>query len=117
MIFDILSKYSSVVSDYQVIKYRFFKTSYEVVLKIYIIDNTTLFVRDYLFADSNRKYSFHWQDPDGDCIYRWDNVPHHQKTTTFPFHKHVGKTETVEDSEVMNLEKVLHFINNNFRKS
>ncbi len=36
MIFDILSKYSSVISDYQVIKYRFFKTSYEVILKITI---------------------------------------------------------------------------------
>jgi len=53
----------------------------------------------------------------GHCIYRWDNVPHHQKTNTFPFHKHIGKTETVEGSEVMNLEKALHFIKNHFRKS
>ena len=112
MIFDILSKYSSVISDYQVIKYRFFKTSYEVILKITIKDDSILFVRDYLFTDGKRKYSFHWQNPDEDCIYRWDNVPHHQKTNTFPFHKHIGKTEIVENSEVMNLEKVLLFIEN-----
>jgi len=62
MIFDVLSKYSSIISNYQVIKYRYFETSYEVVLKISIKDDSILFVRDYLFADGKRKYSFHWQN-------------------------------------------------------
>ena len=74
MILDLISKYSSIVSDYK------------------------------------RKYSFHWQNIDNSCIYRWDNVPHHERIKTFPFHKHVGVSEAIEDSEVMNLEKILLLI-------
>ena len=45
-----------------------------------------------------------------ECINRWENISHYQNIKTFPFHKHVGKNEMIEESEVMNLEKVLEFI-------
>ncbi len=112
MIFGILSGYSSIIEDYKVKKYRLFGTSYELIVEINFKDTSVLFVRDYLFPDGKRKYSFHWQNIEGDCIYRWDNVPHYQDIQTFPFHKHNGKNESIEESEVMNLEKVLQFIKN-----
>lgn len=49
------------------------------------------------------------------CKLRWDNAPHHQNTDTFPFHKHIGKDEKIEDSDIMNLEKVLEYIKNNLQ--
>jgi len=110
MILDLIAEFSSIISDYQIIKYRNFNVSYELVLELEFIDGSKLFARDYLFADGKRKYSFHWQHTEGYCIYRWDNVPHHQNTGTFPFHHHVGEFESVEDSEVMSFKKVLHFI-------
>jgi hypothetical protein len=64
-----------------------------------------------LFADGKRKYSFHWQDEQENCLIRWDSTPHHQDVNTHPFHQHIGKKETVEESEVMNLEKVFDYIN------
>ncbi len=112
MILDLISKYSSIVSDYKVIRYRHFATSYELVAEVLFIDNSKLIMRDYLFSDGKRKYSFHWQGSDSKCIYRWDNVPHHQGIKTFPFHKHIGETEAIEESEVMGLEKVFHFVSN-----
>lgn len=77
-----------------------------------MIEGMTLHVRDYLFTDGSRKYSYHWQDRLCHCKIRWDNAPHHQNTDTFPFHKHIGSTEQVENCEVMNLEKVLEYIKN-----
>jgi hypothetical protein len=112
MILDLIAEFSSVISNYHIIKYRYFSASSELVIEIEFIDDSKLFVKDYLFADGKRKYSFHWQHAEGHCIYRWDNVPHHQNTGTFPFHRHVGKSEKVEDAEVMNLKKALHFISN-----
>ncbi len=35
-----------------------------------------------------RKYSFHWQDADGELICRWDNVRHHMDLPNAPHHLH-----------------------------
>ena len=112
MILDVLSRYSSLIEDYKVIRYRTFEFAYELVAEVLFVDSSTLFIRDYLFSNGNRKYAFHWQSSNGKCIDRWDNVPHHQDIDSFPFHKHVGKSESVENSEVMNLEKILYFMSN-----
>ena len=111
MILDVLLKYPLLITDYNIIRYRTFGLLYELVAEISFTDNSTLYVRDYLFSDCKRKYSFHWQDVAGNCRIRWDNVPHHQDAESFPFHKHVGKLEIVANSEVMNLEKIIRFIN------
>jgi hypothetical protein len=73
-----------------------------------IIDNSSLHIRDYLFRDGSRKYSFHWQDFQGQLIQRWDNSTHHHHIATFPFHRHspVG----IEESEPMTLRKVFENI-------
>ncbi|QTA89677.1 toxin-antitoxin system TumE family protein [Desulfonema magnum] len=73
-------------------------------------DKTLLFVRDYLFSEGSRKYSFHWQDVHGNCILRWDNAPHHQGVSTFPYHRHFGKEEHIQESQPMRLETVLEYI-------
>lgn len=113
MIFDILKKFSFLISSYKISDYDYFATNYKLVIEIHINNKTILYVRDYLFTDGKRKYSFHWQDQSGNCIIRWDNTPHHQDVKTYPFHQHKGEKETVEESEVMNLEKVLEYIEKN----
>ena len=71
-----------------------------------------IFIRDYLFLDGERKYSYHWQNELKECLVRCDNAQHHQEISTYPFHKHIGKDENIEDSEPMNLESVLKYIQN-----
>lgn len=34
------------------------------------------------------KYSFHWQDANGNLKQRWDNAPHHPKLPGAPHHVH-----------------------------
>lgn len=41
------------------------------------------------------KYSFHWQDTNGNIRKRWDNAPHHANLATFPHHVHDGSEENV----------------------
>jgi hypothetical protein len=82
--------------------------AYEFVATIHIIDGSKLFVRDYLFINGKRKYSYHWQDDSEKLILRWDNADHHRRLSTFPFHQHSGSG--IEESVPLNLEKVLQFI-------
>jgi len=42
------------------------------------------------------RYSFHVQDKTDACVFRYDNVDHHDRVETFPDHKHVGPAEAVE---------------------
>lgn len=51
-------------------------------------------------------YSFHWQSADGKLVKRWDNVKHHKDVGTYPYHLHLPD-DTANDSEPMNLKKVL----------
>jgi hypothetical protein len=39
-------------------------------------------------AIQTRKYSFHWQDAQGQLIRRWDNVPHYPDLPNAPHHVH-----------------------------
>ncbi len=36
-----------------------------------------------------KKYSFHWQNPDGVLLRRWDNAPHHPNLPGKPHHVHL----------------------------
>ncbi len=52
-------------------------------------------------------YAFHHQDPEGQCIIRYDNAPHHHELGGFPHHKHVGPDERVVESGLPDLGSVL----------
>ncbi len=103
MILDILAKYQDIVVDRQLSKFKLVGKSYQLICQINFVDNSALFVKDYLFQDSSKKYSYHWQDKNGECIIRWDNAPHHQSVDSFPYHKHIGKNERIEAAMPMTL--------------
>lgn len=44
------------------------------------------------------KYSYHYQDRNGDLIFRYDKAPHHRGIGTFPHHKHIHSNKVVEAS-------------------
>ena len=110
MILDILGRYSDIIAGHEILRFRIVGNSFQLVCRIELSDSTPLFVRDYLFQDGSRKYSFHWQDMHGDGILRWDNALHHQNVVTFPYHRHVGREERTEASQPMKLEMILDYI-------
>ncbi len=73
-------------------------------------DDSRLELRDYLFADGTRKYTYQWMEADGTLRRRWDNAPHWPGVATFPHHVHLPDQETLEPSTITNLEDLVHFI-------
>jgi Family of unknown function (DUF6516) len=65
----------NLVDSFKVNDYRKTESLLYYNLKIVFIDQSILFVKEYLDLD-HRKYSFHWQLDSGELIIRWDNAPH-----------------------------------------
>ena len=104
----ILDSFIEIIASYDIKKYRQYGGAYELVAVVYLVDNSSLHIRDYLFIDGSRKYAFHWQDQKQNLIRRWDNAEHYPHLASFPFHVHTP--DAVEDSPPMTLRKVLEFI-------
>ncbi len=109
-----LEQFSGIIISYKINKFREYGEAYELVAVIKFVDASTLYVRDYLFSDGKRKYSYHWQESNGALIIRWDNAEHFPLLHTFPFHEHVH--EEVRDSQPMTLQKVLQHIREKIAK-
>jgi len=104
----ILEKHKDIIKNYQVKSFRRFGHARSLIAQVEFIDDSVLYIRDYLFLNGKRKYAYHWQDRKGNLIIRWDNSPHYPELKTFPHHKHVG--EKVIESTETTLEKVLEEI-------
>ena len=54
------------------------------------------------------KYRYQYMGPCDECIFRYDNAPHHRDVVTFPHHKHLGEgDEHVVESAEPSLSDVL----------
>jgi len=56
-------------------------------IKARVLDGTVLYVAE-LYTKEYQKYSYHWQNENGELIIRWDKKPHWKNLKTFPYHKH-----------------------------
>ncbi|MCI5218097.1 MAG: hypothetical protein D3914_02635 [Candidatus Electrothrix sp. LOE2] len=71
-----------------------------------------LYIRENDRQISREKYSFHWQDAQGNLIRRWDNAPHHPALDNAPHHLHLADGSTESVANVPDLPYVLKNINN-----
>jgi hypothetical protein len=56
------------------------------------------------------KYSFHWQQDNGQLIKRWDNAAHHPEIETYPHHLHDGAEDVVFAYQPVSFEEILQII-------
>ncbi len=77
---------------------------------VFLEDRSKLHVKEYRFQDQSRKYSYHWEDSDGNLIIRWDNAEHWKNLPTFPHHKHTSSHRNVSPSDETDLESVINAI-------
>ena len=82
-----------------------------------LIDGSTLFFAQYVLIEGassdqiNRvKYRYHWQAPQGETRYRWDNARHYPGLATFPDHIHVGPKEEAREHGPADLWQVMRQI-------
>lgn len=88
MFYKLVEEYSDIIADYSVLEYKRYGSATALVARVGFNDGSLLHIKDYLFLDGRRKYSYHWQDAQGNLITRWDNSPHHRGIATFPHHRH-----------------------------
>ncbi|MGR3316992.1 MAG: toxin-antitoxin system TumE family protein [Candidatus Anammoxibacter sp.] len=76
-------------------------------IKAKLLDGSLLFITELSTTD-RQKYSYHWQQENGNLIIRWDNKPHWKNFKTFPHHKH-EKDKTLS-SQRINIDDVIREI-------
>ena len=61
---DLFSEYKRIINSYKVLTYEQEGTSFRSKVQIEFIDKSLLFIKEYIFENHERKYSFHWIDTD-----------------------------------------------------
>lgn len=89
MFHKIIEAFSEIITNVNVLDFREYGGARSLVAKLTFSDSSELHIRDYIFLDGQRKYSYHWQNRRGNLIIRWDNSPHHLQIKGFPHHKHL----------------------------
>ena len=73
-------------------------------------DGSTLHFREFIDtsqAEPKLMYAYHYQQPDGTLVFRYDNTPHFPALPTFPHHKHAGSASNVVAADPPALQAVL----------
>lgn len=99
MFYNTVREFSDIVTSYSVTEYRRFGSAMSFTAHVEFIDGSVLFIKDYLFRDGKRKYSYHWQDRSGCLLSRWDNAPHHRDILSYPHHRHLNDAEVLATTE------------------
>jgi hypothetical protein len=105
-----LAQFSDIVRRYEVIQYEVEGLHSRLKIRVFLVDDSQLYVRETVLGGLRRKYAYHWQDSAGRLRIRWDNAAHWPEVETHPHHKHVDKENHVMASEATTLEEVLAVI-------
>jgi hypothetical protein len=84
---------------------------------VVFIDDSKLFITEYVdlrYKLEKLTYSFHYQDKEGNLVFRYDNAPH-KPALSFQNHKH--SKETIFQSEIPELKEVLEEIVSDFLRN
>jgi len=107
MFYKLVKQFESIIKEYKIKDYVKFGTAQKLIAEIKFIDDSVLYIKEYIFTDGRRKYAFHWQNKKGQMIIRWDNSPHHSYLKTFPHHKHLGGE--IQESKEIYLPEIFNF--------
>ncbi|MBS3764000.1 MAG: hypothetical protein KGZ25_11940 [Planctomycetes bacterium] len=110
MLLEIKKRYSDLILDVTVERFRHEVGSHELIAILHLRDGSNLHIRDYRFYDGTRKYSYHWESDSGDFLGRWDNAPHWPELESYPHHFHEANRDNVTDSEVRNLDSLCEIV-------
>lgn len=105
---------SQAVSSYMLVRREVAAADGKLRVKVNLCDGSLLefflYVRDIGGQIRQEKYSFHWQDAQGNLRRRWDNAPHHLSLDNAPHHLHLADESAVPVADVPDLPCVLEQI-------
>ncbi|MDP2681729.1 MAG: DUF6516 family protein [Deltaproteobacteria bacterium] len=108
MFYKTIEEFSDIVASFSVLEHKRYGSGMSFAAKIRFVNESVLHIRDYLFLDGRRKYSYHWQDVEGNLISRWDNSHHHKEVPTYPHHRHISGEIT--ESHEWNIREILKVV-------
>jgi len=90
---------SPIIVSYRVIRQEITPIDGKVRVNTCLSDGGILEFFEYVIETGGNiqlsKYSFHWQDAQGNLKKRWDNAPHHPELPNSPHHVHL-ENDTVQ---------------------
>lgn len=95
---DLIFRYKHFIKKYRVLLYEHEENILRIKVKITFTDDSTLFIKEYLFGNKERKYAYHWANFSDVLICRWDNAGHWPHISTYPHHKHIDN-QVIESTE------------------
>ena len=95
---DLIIRFKHVIKSYHISLYEQEGEILRFKAQLTFINDSKLFIKEYLFENKERKYAYQWTDTSGNLICRWDNANHWPGISTFPHHKHTGN-EVFESTE------------------
>ena len=105
---------SPVVVSYKQARREITPTDGKLRIRATLIDGGLFEFFEYVAEEKGRidlrKYSFHWQDADGELIRRWDNVKHHMDLPNAPHHLHIKDGPPQPVFDVPNATTILTMI-------
>ena len=104
-----------VVREYRVLKTEITQRSGQIRIRATLADGGLLEISEYVVIKPDgtlltSKYRYHWQDPDGQVIRRWDNASHHQHLPRAPHHVHLPDGTAEGVAEPPDAQAVLVYI-------
>ena len=96
----LLARYERFIKDFHVFLNEREGEIHRFKAQLTFIDDSVLFIKEYVFQNLQRKYSYHWADASKNLICRWDNAKHWPNISTYPHHKHTANdvSESTETS-------------------
>src|SRR6056297_929642 len=111
MLANLVKQYEEIVESWSIAELDHEGPNIRLNARIIFIDDSILAIRQVFLSPGTFKYAYHWQDSNQQLICRWDNAPHWQNLSTFPYHKHLANEQTpVEDVNAGDLESVFKYI-------
>jgi hypothetical protein len=106
----IFDAHAALFQAWHVVSYEQEGDTYALQVTAVLRDGSRLEMREYLFADSSRKYAYQWMAADGTLRCRWDNAPHWPEVATAPHHVHLTDQTLPAPSTITTLEDLLQFL-------
>jgi len=96
---------------YEIIRKDILYSEAKIRLKIKLANDDWVEIFEYLYELSGKlipsKYSYHWQDGEGNLKKRWDNAPHHKGLENFPHHIHFDDSSVDSNVQIPNILNIL----------
>ncbi|NCC52903.1 MAG: hypothetical protein EOM20_17055 [Spartobacteria bacterium] len=112
MLANLVRQYEAIVKSWTITELDHAGPNIRLKARVEFTDDSTLAIRQVFLSPRTFKYAYHWQDQYENLICRWDNAPHWQNLSTFPYYKHTANdAPPVDDVSAGDLEAVFKYIN------